>query len=294
MRKRNPGSHPSIQHLPRPKDPLKKLPTQSAEEIVLLSHQMEELATELRAIGSSVNDLRAKTEDAMTKNDMKTFIKATVQDIMNEINKNIEVTIDIKVQERTKKWQEEIDMLREENDQLKLKLLNANKNSLSFQKTANLALEKANYNEQYSRKNNIKIMNIREEAGEDDSTLLNKVSDLLGKQDITLSPHQVIAIHRIPGKPGSPKPVLMKVTNTTVKSTIMRKRKVMKSAGHRLVDDVTRLNTELITRLFDHPAIEAAWYFNGTVYGKTTAGRRIKFDLHDDIDDTIKRSKILK
>ena len=54
-------------------------------------------------------------------------------------------------------------------------------------------------------------MNIREEAGEDDSTLLNKVSDLLGKQDITLSPHQVIAIHRIPGKPGSPKPVLMKV-----------------------------------------------------------------------------------
>ena len=57
-------------------------------------------------------------------------------------------------------------MLREENDQLKLKLLNANKNSLSFQKTAYLALEKANYNEQYSRKNNIKIMNIREEAGE--------------------------------------------------------------------------------------------------------------------------------
>ena len=55
---------------------------------------------------------------------------------MNEINKNIEVTIDIKVQERTKKWQEEIDMLREENDQLKLKLLNANKNSLSFQKNS--------------------------------------------------------------------------------------------------------------------------------------------------------------
>ena len=273
------------------KRPFKEVANSSAEEIVLLSHQMEELATELRAIGSSVNDLRAKTEDVMTKNDMKTFIKATVQDIMNEINKNIEVTIDIKVQERTKKWQEEIDLLREENDQLNLKLLNTNKNSLSFQRTANLALEKANYNEQYSRKNNIKIMNIREEAEEDDSTRLNKVSDLLGEQDITLSPYQVIAIHRIPGKPGSPKPVPMKVTNTTVKSTIMRKRKVMKSAGHRLVDDVTKLNTELITRLLNHPAIEAAWYFNGSVYGKTTAGRRIKFDLHDDIDDTIKRSK---
>ena len=292
--KKKPGVSSDHTTPAKAKRPFKEVANSSAEEIVLLSHQIEELATELRAVGSSVNDLRAKTEDAMTKGDMKTFIKATVQDIMTEINKNIEVTIDIKVQERTKKWQEEIDMLREENDQLKLKLININKNSLSFQKTANLALEKANYNEQYSRKNNIKIMNIREEAGEDDSTLLNKVTDLLGKQDITLSPHQVIAIHRIPGKPGSPKPVLMKVTNTTVKSTIMRKRKVMKSAGHRLVDDVTRLNTELITRLFDHPAIEAAWYFNRSVYGKTTAGRRIKFVLHDDIDDTIKRSKILK
>ena len=214
------------------KRPFLEVANSSAEELVLLNHQMEELAIELKAVGSSVNDLKTKTEDVMTKSDMKTFIKATVHDIMNEINKNIEMTIEIKVQEKTKKWREEIDMLREENDQLKLKLQDVNKNSLSFQKTANLALEKANYNEQYSRKNNIKIMNIREEAGEEDSTLLNKVTDLLGKQDITLSPHQVIAKHRIPGKPGSPKPVLMKVTNTTVKSTIMRKRKVMKSAGH--------------------------------------------------------------
>ena len=276
------------------KRPFLEVANSSAEELVLLNHQMEELAIELKAVGSSVNDLKTKTEDVMTKSDMKTFIKATVHDIMNEINKNIEMTIEIKVQEKTKKWREEIDMLREENDQLKLKLQDVNKKNLSFQKTANLALEKANHNEQYSRKNNIKIMNIREEAGEEDSTLLNKVTDLLGKQDITLSPHQVIAIHRIPGKPGSPKPVLMKLTNTTVKSTIMRKRKVMKSAGHRLVDDVTKLNTELIGRLSEHPAIEAAWYFNGSVYGRTTAGRRIKFDLHDDINNTIKRINNLK
>ena len=87
---------------------------------------------------------------------------------------------------------------------------------------------------------------------------------------------------------GGPKPILMKVTNTTVKSTIMRKRKAMKSAGHRLVDDVTKLNTELIHRLTEHPAIEVAWYFNGSVYGKTTVGKRIKFDLHDNIDNAIK------
>ena len=36
-----------------------------------------------------------------------------------------------------------------------------------------MALEKANQNEQYSRKNNLKIMDIREEAGEDESTFLH-------------------------------------------------------------------------------------------------------------------------
>ena len=88
-----------------------------------------------------------------------------------------------------------------------------------------MALEKSNQNEQYSRKNNLKIMDIREEAGEDESTLLSKVSDLLSHQDVTLTPQEVIAIHRIPGKPGSPKPVLIKVTNTSTKTKIMKKRR---------------------------------------------------------------------
>ena len=255
----------------------------SAEELVLLSHQIEVLAVELKAMRTSVNDLNTKTEDVM-----KTFIKTTVEDVIIKINKNIEMTIDIEVQEKTKKWKEEVDMLREENDQLKLKIIDMKKDNQTFQKTANLALEKSNYNEQYSRKNNIKIMNVREEAGETETTLLHKVSDLLGQQEVTLSPNQVVAVHRIPGRPGGPKPILMKVTNTTVKSTIMRKRKAMKSAGHRLVDDVTKLNTELIHRLTEHPAIEVAWYFNGSVYGKTTVGKRIKFDLHDNIDNAIK------
>ena len=48
---------------------------------------------------------------------------------MMEINKNIEMTIDVKVKERTKKWKDEVDMLREENDQLKLKVIDLNKNN---------------------------------------------------------------------------------------------------------------------------------------------------------------------
>ena len=66
----------------------------------------------------------------------------------------------------------------------------------------------------------------------------------------------------------------------------------MRTAEFRLVDDVTKLNTELINRLSSHERIESAWYFNGSVYGKTTEGKRLKFDIYSNIGAVInQRSK---
>ena len=65
----------------------------------------------------------------------------------------------------------------------------------------------------------------------------------------------------------------------------------MKSAGHRLVDDVTKLNSLLIHRLLEHSSIEQAWYYNGAVYGQTLTGRKLKFDIHDDICSVECRTK---
>ena len=65
----------------------------------------------------------------------------------------------------------------------------------------------------------------------------------------------------------------------------------MKSAGHPFVDDVTKLNSLLIHRLLEHSSIEQAWYYNGAVYGKTLTGRKLKFDIHDDICSVIKNTK---
>ena len=53
----------------------------------------------------------------------------------------------------------------------------------------------------------------------------------------------------------------------------------MKALGHRLVEDVTWQNITLISKLYDHPLIESAWYFNGSVYGTTTTGKRLKFEI---------------
>lgn len=271
----------------RAKRPLSEVANSSAEEIVMLSTQMEEISTDLKELSQNVSTLMNKSETMMTKQDMKTFIATTVEEIMVEINKNIEVTIELKVNEKTKKLSDDVKLLQDENNDLKEKLITLQDNHDVTKKTANLALKIANQNEQYSRKHNIKIMDITEEPLETETSLLRSVINVLEQQEVRLTPDQVVAIHRIPSKKGNTKPVLLKVKNNNIKTEIMKKRKEMKSMGHRLVDDVTRLNTACITELNAHPLIDAGWYFNGAVFGKTKTGKRLKLELNDDIDTVI-------
>ena len=120
---------------------------------------------------------------------------------------------------------------------------------------ARAVAQKANLNEQYSRKNNIKIMGV-EEGEETEESLMRKISYILeSKTGISLDDSRIQAIHRIPGKSGMPKPVLIKLKNNSEKTKIMRKRPEMKQAGYCLVDDMTKQNTMLINRLNLHKDI---------------------------------------
>ena len=149
------------------------------------------------------------------------------------------------------------------------------------------ALCKSNYNEQYSRKNNVKVMDVTEKPNETEHDLIETVSTLFKKKDVTIEPSKIMAIHRIPGKDGHSKPILVKFLNNNEKTKVMVHRTAFKTMGNRLVDDVTRLNAQLMERLGHHESIQQAWYFNGTVYGRGNDNRRHKFDLYDNIRDVI-------
>ena len=152
------------------------------------------------------------------------------------------------------------------------------------------ALQMSNYNQQYSRKFNIKIMNYPEKTVENlrDEFVKNIVKD---KLDVRIEPSEIQAIHRIPGKDGEIRPVIVKLVNSEVKYRIMKEKKKLPKEPEgrlKLVDDVTRHNMGLITRLWKCDKIESAWYYNCAVYAKTKSGRRMKFDIFDDISKKIK------
>lgn len=66
------------------------------------------------------------------------------------------------------------------------------------------------------------------------------------------------------------------------------KKNLPKQCKFRLVDDVTKHNMGLITRLRNSGKLSSSWYFNCAVYGKTEEGIRYKFDIFDDIDKRLK------
>ena len=200
-------------------------------------------------------------------------LEEKLNDKMTEMNNRMDLLVYDNVQ------------LKEENDKLKDRL---DKN----EKVARSAMEKSNMNEQYSRKNNIKIMGVVEEDDETEERLTEKINNILdAKTGVSINENKIVAIHRIPGKSGMPKPVLIKLMNNNEKTKIMKKRKLMKLAGYRLVDDVTKQNTKLITRLNLHADIDSAWYFNGNVFAKTAKGKHFRFDLFSVVEDVIYQKK---
>ncbi|CAC5356292.1 unnamed protein product [Mytilus coruscus] len=141
------------------------------------------------------------------------------------------------------------------------------------------ALSMANYNEQYSRKFNIKMVNFQTENDENlREYFLKTVKDDL---NLKLEKRDIVAIHRLRSyKPGVP-PVIVKVVNSEVKTAIMRKKKLKNHV--KLYDDITIKNRDLLKRLRRHKDIDVAYYYNGSVYGKTKDGLQIIFDIFDDI-----------
>jgi hypothetical protein len=71
-----------------------------------------------------------------------------------------------------------------------------------------LSITFANWNEQYSRKKNVKIYNMPENRGE--KLPVSLINQLKEKLDINIDRSDIVAMHRIPGRPAAPRPILIK------------------------------------------------------------------------------------
>ena len=253
-------------------------------------------------VSADIKEVKTELKRMLKKEDVEDLIKKSISDSIRSLEDRMKEEIKRQIQEKCEKLETIIESLQFENDKLKDKLesnlkqmterINETEAKVENQEQQTReAIKLGNHNEQFSRKNNIKIMNVEEEPSENEEKLTEKVCSVLSKQGVDLQKEEIIAIHRLPRRNQSRKPVIIKTINNSVKTRVMRKRREMRTAGYRIADDVTKLNTGLISRLSDNENIDSAWYFNGSVFGRTKGGKRLKFELFDDINQVITKHK---
>ena len=141
------------------------------------------------------------------------------------MTKKVDEQLDEKIKDKTDEMNDRMDTLTLENVNLRKASDNLRTQISENGEIAKAAMQKANMNEQYSRKNNIKIMGVSEDGDEPEDRLISNVKQILQqKAGVTLAERKIMAVHRIPGKTGMPKSVLFKLTNNNEKAKIMRKR----------------------------------------------------------------------
>ncbi|KAH3741977.1 hypothetical protein DPMN_048707 [Dreissena polymorpha] len=205
---------------------------------------MEELTniqTQLEAMTNGISELREDLKSMLKREEIEELITNSVSTIMKKIEESMLNQIEKEVKNRTNTFKEQIAGLEFENGQLKQTIVELNSSTTKsiteletqvgkLYDTSREALKLANYNEQYSRKNNVKILNITESSNETETSLTQTVSNnLRTTTDVELKPEDIIAIHRIPTKKGAIRTVIIKLRNNNAKSSIMKKRTPIKN-----------------------------------------------------------------
>lgn len=222
--------------------------------------------------------------------DLETLVTSIVTKLVNTMKEELNEKWEKTYREKTGRQQKAIEDLSQENESLRELIATQRKSIVELQSStkdneirSKEAVKMGNYNEQYSRKFNIKVTNYPQKEGENikDDFIKNIAKGML---EVDIKPSEIQAIHRIWSRKKEHPHVLVKLINSEVKSRIMRVKKNLPKEGLRLVDDVTKHNMGLMTRLRDSKKFENVWYFNCAVYAKIEGGIKHKFELFDDVE----------
>nr|KAG5693352.1 hypothetical protein BaRGS_017645 [Batillaria attramentaria] len=119
--------------------------------------------------------------------------------------------------------------------------------------------------EQYSRRETIRIVGVKEEEEED---VEKKVLEIFKETGAEVSPDDISVCHRI-GKGKRGRPILAKFVSRKKKKEVMRKKKALREKDRYknvyLNDDLTQLRARLLKMVKEASHIDKAWVVEGKI-----------------------------
>ena len=142
------------------------------------------------------------------------------------------------------------------------------------------ALVLANNNEQYSRRNNVRIRDLKLPS---DANMLESVASWMAtalslpevtSADIAVD-HPLRSRKTTTDSTGSKcESIIVRFHNKDVKNRIMRNSKLLKNSQVSISDDLTTMNVALINRLKNDESISDAWSWQGKIFALRTVDNK--------------------
>jgi len=142
----------------------------------------------------------------------------------------------------------------------------------------------ASDNEQYSRRNNLRIRGISRPFAATSSsndckdTVVQFFRSKLNLQNIKAT--DIEAAHVVPSRVDISQQqrepvILVKFKEKQVRDTVIRQRKLLKGTRCTIVEDLTTLNVEAMNRARKHADVDKIWSWNGRIYAILKSGTKI-------------------
>ncbi|KAK6169662.1 hypothetical protein SNE40_020664 [Patella caerulea] len=228
------------------------------------------------------NKLTIMKNNMLTKDDIKTIVSDITSSILLSFKEELNA-----IHEKLDTTLKENGLLRKDNDKLRVDFNELKETSETERQRINEAISMANYNEQYSRKNNIRVSGIHFPDSDEPmkETFMKVVHKHIG---VSISPTEITAIHPLPSTSfDKPSLILVKMSNSEAKRNLMMHKKIVAEKNVKFTNDITKSNLSLMNRANNMDCVEKSWYYNGQVYAKSKGRVKIKINLFENFRDKL-------
>ena len=231
--------------------------------------------------GASPDEQSLIARIAMLEQVLVTKLDSVVGELRAEFTNTVKI-----LEDRFDKLKTENNELREELKVIKTEVDNNNTKFAKLEAKLQEVQGHSIANEQYSRRRNVRIFGMREDAGEN---CVGKVFDLVtAKLGRKLTDHDIEVAHRLPAKV-KPWPIIVQFRNRDIKLDVMKRRRVLKGSGIVVADDLCSGLLNTFNRLKQHPDCKKAWSWDGQLFAELKTGAVIKVRWAESLEAATER-----
>ena len=218
---------------------------------------------------------RIKTLLSISDSEPDTDIPTEME--MEQVKQLLESILDDKLKtliENTSVIRAEMENIKRENMKLKSQVFEL-ETEVAYQRKELLHVKQGLIrNEQYSRRQNVRIFGIKEEESE--NTKQTVIDCFSNKLKVNLNQDDIEIAHRLPSRNADQeRPIIVKFKSRDTKIKVIKERKLLKGSNIYINDDLCREIYMTLNRLKNTKEVDSSWCQNETIFAKINGKRHI-------------------